>query len=89
MLTFATRHRWSIATALVVAALVAPVGLDRDSYPLSTYPMYATARPQEVDLPTAVGIDADGGTHRLSLALVGSSDDPLIVAGELWKAICP
>lgn len=80
-------HRWSIATVLVVAALVAPVVLDRDSYPLSTYPMYASARPAEVDLATADGVDASGGTHRLSLALIGESDDPLIVAGELREAI--
>lgn len=80
-------HRWSIATVLVVAALVTPVALDRDSYPLSTYPMYAEARPARVDLPTAVGVDASGGTHRLSLGLIGASDDPLIVAGALREAI--
>lgn len=80
-------HRWSIATVLVVAALVAPVALDRDSYPLSTYPMYAEARPREVSLPTAVGVDAGGDTHRLSLEVIGGSDDPLIVAGDLREAI--
>lgn len=80
-------RRWTVATVLVVAALLAPVALDRDSFPLSTYPMYASARPTRVDLPTAVGVDAGGATHRLSLALIGASDDPLIVAGELREAI--
>lgn len=87
MLTFASRHRWSIATVLVVAVLAAPVVLDRDSFPLSTYPMYAPSRPGAVDLPTAVGVDAAGATHRLSLGLIGASDDPLIVSGALREAI--
>ncbi len=84
---FDARHRWSMATVLVVVALLVPVAVDHDSFPLSTYPMYASARPPRVELPTAVGVDAGGGTHRLSLALIGASDDPLIVAGELREAI--
>jgi len=82
-----TRRRWLVAMVLVVAAMVAPVALDRDSFPLSTYPMYATARPPEVSLPTAVGVDDTGTAHRLSLGLIGASDDPLIVAGDLREAI--
>ena len=81
------RRRWRIATVLVVAAMVAPVVVDRDSFPLSTYPMYSRDRPRDVALVTAVGIDADGGRQRLSLAAIGDSDDPLIVAGELRAAI--
>ena len=82
----ARRVRWAITIA-VVAVLLAPVLLDRDGFPLSTYPMYSRARPDQVDLVTAQGVDADGTVLTLSLAAIGSSDDPLIVAGELRAAI--
>jgi hypothetical protein len=67
--------------------MLLPVVLDRDSFPLSTYPMYSRARPAEVTIPSALGIDAGGGEHRLTLQVIGASDDPLIVAGELRTAI--
>lgn len=82
----ARRVRWTITIAVVVV-LLAPVLLDRDGFPLSTYPMYSRARPDAVDLVTAQGVDADGARLTLSLATIGSSDDPLIVAGELRAAI--
>ena len=80
-------HRWTLATVVVVVAMLAPVARDHDSFPLSTYPMYSQARSDRVALPTAVGVDADGGISRLSLGLIGDSDDPLVVAGELREAI--
>lgn len=76
-----------IATGAVVAALVAPVAVDRDGFPFSTYPMYAYARGEHVALVTAQGITADGRTLPLGSAIVGQSDDPLIVAGELRQAV--
>ena len=82
-----SRRRWALATGAVVVALLVPVVRDHDSFPLSTYPMYSQARSDRVALPTAVGVDADGGTSRLSLGLIGDSDDPLVVAGELRAAI--
>lgn len=81
------RRRWAIATVAVVVALVLPVALDHDSFPLSTYPMYSQARSDRLTLPTARGIAADADTGRLSLGLIGDSDDPLVVAGELREAI--
>jgi len=74
-------------TAGVVAALVAPVVLDRDSFPLSTYPMYSRARGEAVTFATAQAVDADGNSSTLTLGVIGNSDDPLIVAGELRDAI--
>jgi hypothetical protein len=67
--------------------MVAPVVLDRDDFPLSTYPMYSRARLREQSLVTAVGVDAAGDRSRLSLEVIGASDDPLIVAAELRSAI--
>lgn len=76
-----------LVTCLVTGALIAPVLFDADGYPLSTYPMYSRARSEVVTLATAQAIDADGSPRTLSLRVVGESDDPLIVAGELRTAI--
>ena len=76
-----------VVTAAVLAALAAPVVLDRDGIPLSTYPMYAGDRGREIALVTANALDADGERHRLSPRLIGRSDDPLVVAGELRAAV--
>jgi len=74
-------------TGLVMGALVAPVLVDADGYPLSTYPMYSRARGEAVTFATAQAIGTDGSASSLSLRVVGDSDDPLIVAGELREAI--
>jgi hypothetical protein len=76
-----------IATAVVVGAVVAPVVLDADSFPLSTYPMYSQLRTTEVAFATAQAVDGALQTRPLSLGIIGASDDPLIVAGELRAAI--
>lgn len=76
-----------LVTAGVVVALVAPVVLDRDGFPLSTYPMYSRVRGEEVALATAQAVGSDGSPSALTLEVIGDSDDPLIVAGELRDAI--
>jgi hypothetical protein len=76
-----------VVTVLVLGALVAPVVVDRDGFPLSTYPMYSRARGDAVTFATAQAVDAAGATSTLTLAVIGDSDDPLIVAGELRDAI--
>lgn len=76
-----------VVTGAVVLALFAPVALDRDGLPLSTYPMYSSARPSEVTLVTAYGLDVAGQQSTLSLGVIGRSDDPLVVAGELRAAV--
>lgn len=81
------RRGRALVTGLVVGALVSPVVLDADSFPLSTYPMYSRVRGDEVTFVTAYGLDEEERSHRLSLGAIGDSDDPLIVAGELRAAI--
>ena len=71
----------------MVAALLSPLVTGRDSFPLSTYPMYATARSDTADLVTAVGVTSDGEVRRLGLSAIGNSDDPLIVESLLRQAI--
>ncbi|MET0663604.1 MAG: hypothetical protein ABWZ42_10780 [Ilumatobacteraceae bacterium] len=83
----ASRSIWGWVTVVVVALMVAPVVFDHDSHPLSTYPMYSSARGREVTLPAALALTDQGTAERLSLGVIGASSDPLIVAGELRTAI--
>lgn len=80
--------RWTRAavTVAVAALLFLPVALDRDSLPLSTYPMYSSARSTTSTLVTAQLVVGDE-RRSLSLDIIGNSDDPLIVTGELRAAI--
>ena len=76
----------SMSVVGLLAVLAAPVVFDRDSFPLSTYPMYARTRSAEVSFVTAQGV-RDDEIIPLSLEVIGRSDDPLVVAGELRAAI--
>jgi hypothetical protein len=76
-----------LVTSAIGFAMLAPVVRNHDSFPLSTYPMYSKLRSNEVSFATAQGIDPAGGTHTLSMSIIGASDDPLIVFGELRAAI--
>lgn len=76
-----------VLTAALLAALVWPVVTNTDGYPLSTYPMYSRARGTAVDFVVANGLGPSGERRRLSLELIGQSDDPLVVAGELRAAV--
>jgi len=82
-----SRSIWWWITVVVVGLMLAPVVFDRDSHPLSTYPMYSSARGREVTLPAALALTDQGAEERLSLGVIGASSDPLIVAGELRSAI--
>ena len=76
-----------LATVAVVAAVASPAVGQRDSYPLSTYPVYASARPGVEEIHTAVGVTGDGRRVRLSLPVIGDSDDPLIVEDRVADAV--
>ena len=78
--------RW-VATIVVLAAVASPAVRNRDSFPLSTYPVYATARGDTVTLATAVGVTADGEVRRLSLSTIARTDDPLIAESAVDRAI--
>jgi hypothetical protein len=49
--------------------------------------MYSRTRGDVVTFATAYAVDAVGTTSVLTLGVIGNSDDPLIVAGELRDAI--
>lgn len=76
-----------LVTAAALAALVAPVAFDHDSFPLSVYPMYASSRGDESTIVTARGLTSDGSSRELTPTLIGGSNDPLVVVGRLRAAL--
>lgn len=73
--------------AVFVVVLVSPALRGRDSFPLSTYPMYATDRGRTANLATVIGRRGDGSRVRLSLRVVAATDDPLIAQSAVADAI--
>ena len=76
-----------VVTGLFTLALVAPALRDRDSFPLSTYPMYASVRSRAASFVTALGITADGRGRRLPMDVIARTDDPLIATSRMRQVI--
>jgi len=73
--TVARRVPVVLFSALVIAATVSPALRDppRDSFPLSTYPMFSTVRDRPwVDV--VVGFEADGTERRVGPRLVANAE---------------
>lgn len=83
----AARLARGFITIVVIAALCWPAIRNSDSFPLSTYPMYATSRADTTVFTIANGLDEVGERGPLTLSIIGASDDPLIVAGELGAVV--
>lgn len=72
------------AVSVIVVALVAlPAVTGRDSFPLSTYPMYADDRPAVATFNTAIDVQSNGGWDRLTISQIANTDDPLIAQSLL------
>jgi hypothetical protein len=67
--------RGAIVSAALTAAVFAPVLRDppRDSFPLSTYPMFTAPR-ERVWVHVVVGLDAQGGELRLGPAALATDE---------------
>lgn len=70
----------------VVAAVLWPVVRQppRDSFPLSTYPMFSSPKEPVVDIDVAVGVRTDGSARRLGPELIADTDE-VIQAGALVR----
>ena len=69
-------RRWRAWVAVAVAIVgvgVVPFVLDRDSFPLSTFPMFAADIDRTQSVDTAVAVDAGGGVIRLTPAEIGGT----------------
>ena len=87
------RRSWSIvrrlAAVAVLAAVLSPAITNHDSFPLSTYPMYAFRRGRLDTFQVVLGVDATGADRPLSLRVVANTDDPLIGESLVAQAFAP
>ena len=80
-------RRRLVAVVVGTVVLISPALRDHDSFPLSTYPIYASARPREATFVTAHGERADGSARQLSIDAIARTDDPLIAASRVADAV--
>lgn len=83
----ATARGRQLVVAGVLLAVVSPALRNHDSFPLSTYPVYANVRPREMTIATAVGELRDGTERQLSMAVIAATDDPLIAEQRVADAV--
>ncbi|MDA2957704.1 MAG: hypothetical protein O3B66_05690 [Actinomycetota bacterium] len=76
-----------VGLGIVAVIGVVPVALDRDSYPLSTYPMFSSRRTAVEPVHTAVVTAADGAVRRLSPTQISGNDEVIIAAQLVYDAI--
>lgn len=78
-----------VVAVLAVLAVLAPMFRSPavDSFPLSTYPMFARDRGDEAWLDTVVGRDDGGAIVRLSPELISGSDEPVLAAASVSRAL--
>lgn len=79
---------YSVSVALLTMVLV-PVTWERprDSFPLSSYPMFAGARERVSRVATVVGITSEGERVILDPWLIGASDEVILASATVWRAV--
>jgi len=75
-----------LVTSAMVLALVSPALRDTDSFPLSTYPMYAGNRAPVMSFIGSRGLTPLGDHVRLSIGEQAATDDPLIAESRFRRA---
>jgi hypothetical protein len=87
----ALRWRRPVAYAVITAVLavvgIVPLVLDRDSFPISTYPMFSTRRSTAETVDTAVAVDADGTVRRLGPQRIAGTDEIILATATVSGAI--
>ena len=76
-----------VGIGIIAIIGVVPVVLDRDSYPLSTYPMFSSRRTATEPVHTAVVATAKGTFRRLSPTQISGNDEIIIAARLVYEAI--
>jgi len=80
------RRAWLVVAAVVGVLGVVPVMLDRDSYPISTYPMFSHRRTTTETVDTAILV-ADGRVRRLTPSTIAATDEVILAAATVSNAI--
>ncbi len=74
---------------MAAVVVVSPVLREptNDTYPLSTYPMFAFDRGVEHDIATAVEVDVGGDVVRLSPKLIAGTDEVILASVTVKRSI--
>jgi hypothetical protein len=78
---------WGAVAATVVVVAAVPLALDRDSFPLSTYPMFSSRRSSTESVDTAILIDASGRTTRIHPRDIAGTDEVILAAVTVSDAL--
>jgi hypothetical protein len=78
---------WLAAAVSIVVIGIVPVVMDRDSFPLSTYPMFSSRRTTTEPVNTAVAVAADGAVQRLNPMLISGSREVVFAGVTVGNAI--
>lgn len=72
-----------------LAGVIAPMTWERprDSFPLSSYPMFSSSRDRESQIATVVGVDFEGERVVLDPWLIGGSDEVILASATVWRAV--
>ena len=83
---FTTR---SVAAMVAAAAVLSPLtrAPTNDTYPLSTYPMFAADRGALHRVATAVELTTDGTARRLSPELIAGTDEVILAAVTVERSV--
>ncbi len=78
-----------LAPFIAAAVILSPLLREPrdDTYPLSTYPMFATDRGAIMSIDTAVTIDPTGGTDHLSPKQISGTDEIVSAAVVVSRAV--
>jgi hypothetical protein len=77
----------SVVSLAAILVVLLPAWVERDSYPLSTYPMFSYRRDQVEVVDTAVGYDTAGRRVRLTPTLIAGGSEVIHAAVTVSTAI--
>lgn len=77
----------AVFAVVVVAGLLTPLVTGRDSFPVSTYPMFSYPRADETTVSYAVSVDDAGDETRLRPAMVGGTAEVVHAAETIRQAV--
>ena len=76
---------WAVSVIAVLGVI--PLALDRDSFPISTYPMFSTKRSTREPVDTAFFIDSSGLEMVLDPHTIAGTDEPIIATVMISNAV--
>lgn len=77
----------SVVSLVAIFVVLLPAWVERDSYPLSTYPMFSYRRDRVAVVDTAVGYDTSGRRVRLTPTIIAGGSEVIHAAVTVSTAI--